>query len=188
MHKTNTVNTASSSISVDTLIERIEIRKKWEIDNPIQATLQAFLNFFRYRIPTIIDDAKWEVIWGFQRMFQGYDDRYLWSHCSENARLTLIALKWLKKNKLGYPVAVVTKRDKYDWESNSHDKIYQKRWKQSLDKMIKGFEAKLAEDDVHIEVKGKYSHSKTMKKIKDLRKKWDIGSREYAKYYGCLWE
>lgn len=55
-----------------------------------------------YAVPRFFKDTWYEVKWGFQRMFRGYDDRMYFSTYHEIAKIMIPVLKWYKEHKTGY--------------------------------------------------------------------------------------
>jgi len=81
-------------------MKELKAERKWGKEHYV---LQFFIdtyNFILYRIPTIIQDIRREIEWGFQRMFRGYDDPMVWNYYCENARLNIKILKHFKKGGL----------------------------------------------------------------------------------------
>ena len=172
-------------MNLDEIEKKIEDREKYYEDHPVQEFFRNLYLFFRYRIYHIFEDIWYSIKWGFQRMFRGYDDQMLWGYPHQNARYTLAILKWLQKNKHGYPII-----DEADILPN-HD-IHpdaQRKWNIALGKMARGFEAFIKEDEVFIrDANGKYDHETSEIERKRLRKIWEEGSAIYIKHYGCLWD
>ena len=71
---------------------------------------------------------------------------------------------------------------------NIWDVNYNKRWNDILDKMIKGWEAILKEDNVFLKTKEKYDHTKSEIKRKELLKIFNDGMILYTRWYRSLWD
>ena len=118
----------------------------------------------------------------------------VWSYWSENARLNIKILKHFKKIKCGYPIILLDKKEEKKWnlrwdkDSKKLDVNYNKRWNDILDKMIKGWEAILKEDDVFLKTKEKYDHKKSEIRRKELQKVFNDGMILYTKCYRNLWD
>jgi len=175
------------SLTLDDYSKKLEENAKWHKKHKVLSFFIGIHDFFRYRLWVLCDEVDLAIKFGFQRMFRGYDDSYVWGHCSENARLTLLALKELKKTKVGYPIIVVD--EKARWEMSKKEQlVYQKRWDSILGKIILGFDSFLKSDDVFLKTNGKYDHAKSEKKRQELLKRWEEGAALYIKYYGNLWD
>ncbi len=143
-----------------------------------------------YRIPGRINDARYSVKWGFQRMFRGHDDPMVWGYQFNNAEQTLTVLKKLQEIKHGSPGTddpdnvLKTKGD-----INCVDDSYHERWEEALALMIDGWQAMIDMDDVHIkDKKGKYDPKATIKELKRLEKVWNKGMTLYVANYRGLWD
>lgn len=138
----------------------------------------------------------YEVKWGFQRMFRGFDDRWYWSYYSMNAEQTLKVLKWLQKNKHGAPFTtdpdgVIPIKDEDTLTENKFDvnKNHFHRWNKALGLMVAGFEALIKEEDVHIlGPDGKYDHAASQKERDRLHEKWEKGAKLFIANYRGLWD
>ena len=181
-------------VSIDSWEKKFRAKKRWNKKHPIQAWFKNVGWFFRYRIWGILDDWRYEIKWGFQRMFRGYDDPHVWNFWAYNAELNIKVLKKLKKIKTGYPIILINKQEEKEWKLNWNkdghalNKKYNKRWNDYMDTMIKGWEAIFKEDEVHLKTNGKYDHIKSEKKRKELFKLFEEGMKLYTKHYRGLWD
>lgn len=184
----------TKSYTLEDLEKKWEANKRYDKAHPTRTAIKSVYYFFRYRIWGILDDAKYSVKWGFQRMFRGFDDPSVFSYWHENAKITVKALKSLKKTKSGYPCILLNKKEEkraeLTWDKNCPelDRLYRKRWNDIMDKMIVGWESIIKEDDVHLKTNGKYDHPRSEIKRKQLRQKFDEGMKLYVKYYRNLWD
>lgn len=179
-------------MKAEDLFKSWEEERKWKEAHPFRAFPGEAFDFFRYRIPHYVEDKLLEVKWGFQRMFRGFDDRWYWSYYSMNAEQTLKILRWMKEHKHGSPFThdpdnVLKTKDKSKGYE-IHDSFH-KRWSEALGLMIRGFEALLEEDELHLtDRKGNYDHEKTMKAREKLMKEWEKGARLFIANYLGLWD
>ena len=166
-----------------------EAEEKWKKEHPFRAFPEEVYDFFRYVIPNRIDDAWYEVKWGFQRMFRGFDDRWYWSFYSENTEQTLKALRWMQANKHGSPYThdpdnVLTLK-----ETEGEGEDFHKRWEEALQCMIDGFQALADEEDVFIYgADGKYDHAASEVERTRLHAIWEKGSKLFISNYRGLWD
>lgn len=183
-------------MTLDDLTTKWEEERKWKEAHPFRAFPGEAFDFFRYRVPRFVDDLYYEIKWGFQRMFRGFDDRWYWQYERMNAEQTLKVLKWLQKNKHGSPhvtdskkVISITEGETFaanGWEVN---KKFHDRWNKALGLMVAGFEAYIKMEDVHLLDKdGKYDHKATVKEQKRLEKKWKTGATLFIDNYRGLWD
>lgn len=172
-------------ISIEEYNEKCKQRDEYDAVHPIRTVFKEIRIFFRCRIWHILDDWKYKIKWGFQRMFRGYDDPFVWSHYYWNSVYTIAALKELKRTHIGHPAILTEENDLHDDQSVEKNS---KRWDDLLDQMIAGFEAILEEDEVHIETEGKYDHEKSEIKRKELHDIFEKGMTLYMKYYRHLWD
>lgn len=178
------------------LFAKWEEERKWKEAHPFRAFPGEAYDFVRYVVPRVIGDTLREIKWGFQRMFRGYDDRWLWQYEQMNSELTVKILKWLQKNKHGSPFVhdpygVIDIKEEETHGENKWDvnKKFHDRWNKCLGLIIAGFEAYIKMDDVHIFDKdGKYDHEASEKVRKQLDKKWKTGSKLFVANYRGLWD
>ena len=165
-----------------TYSECLQEQEQWKHDHPIRSTLRDALLTVRY-VPLRVLGETWdEVKYGFQRMFRGYDDRMVWGHYTENARMTLAALKRLKQGKLGAPGT-------FDPDGVLVASGYFERWDEALQLMIDGFQAMLDKDDVFIcNESGHYDLKANRAEQKRLHAIWKKGARLYIANYEGLWD
>jgi len=148
--------------------EHEELRKK----HFIQSFFISIYDFFRYRICHIIDDAKYEVKWGFQRMFRGYDDTAFWSLDRYLLDIILPVLKEYREN--GHGIAIVDGFEEKPFEEQ------EKEWHRILDSMINSFQM-LKEDDEDFVIHDKEWYEKHYQQIQE-------GLQLFAKHYQTLWD
>ena len=171
--------------------------KKWKVDfapSFFESAEKLFSNDLKYLIPRKIDDWKFEIEWAWQRVFRGYDDRMIWDlHFYLSEYLPKIIRK-LAKNAYGYP-ASINKKDKKEFKNI-------KDWKNTLEKIAKGFDAagKIDRDEFMKKIKLKkprkdmfgedsYIDYKVDKKYyKQLTKEFNVGIELFKKYFFNLWD
>lgn len=177
-------------ITLEELEKRWEEEKTYRANNPTYDFFLSIQEFFT-RLPDRLNDWKYEIIYAWDRVFRGFDDRMIFSFHYEHADLCLKVLKILRDDKHGSPVVL----DAVDWEEWGHgeneelsDKNH-KMWIEIMDKMIAGFEAQLALDEVYILGKdGNYDHAASQIERERLNKIWEEGMGLFIKHYGALWD
>lgn len=183
-----------SLVSSDDFFKKLQAKEKWYSKRPIRRFFKDAWWWIRYGILNKISDIKCSIKWGFQRMFRGYDDPMVWGYWHENAKLNVTLLKRLKETKIGYPIILLDKQEekKFGKSWGKHDKslhkMYEKRWDETMDKIIAGWQAIIDEDDVFLKTNGKYDHAKSDIKRKKLMKAFEEGMTLYTKHYRGLWD
>lgn len=178
------------------MLDKWDEEEKWAKEHPFRAFPGKAFDFVWYTIPRILNDARYEVKWGFQRMFRGFDDRWYWSYYSMNAEQTVKVLKRMQKHKHGAPFTtdpdnVIDIKDEDTLTDDKYDvnKKHFDRWNKALGLMIAGFEALIKEDDVHIlDENGKYDHEASQKERERLMAKWEKGAKLFVANYRGLWD
>ena len=120
-----------------------------------------------YKIYHMIDNLIESVVFGFQRMFRGYDNSAYWCLHSYLTDIAIPVLKNMRDYGFGVPYNDDTKK----FHTN-------REWKTRLNKMIKAFEI-IQKDD------WEYNNSKKLKKQKEIIK---IGLKEFSDYFTALWD
>ena len=131
------------------------------------------VKYFPWRLGFKIKNLYYQVKYGFQRMFRGYDDTEVF-----NADLTFIdrylkILKDFRKNHYGYPLSITNEQ-----------------WDDILDEMIKHLSL-MTEDNVKTELKKGMPDSfepdyKTVNEIMDRHK--DEFFKLFSKWFYNLWD
>ena len=131
------------------------------------------VKYFPWRLGFKIKNLYYQVKYGFQRMFRGYDDTEV-----SNADLTFIdrylkILKDFRKNHYGYPLSITNEQ-----------------WDDILDEMIKHLSL-MTEDNVETELKKGMPDSfepdyKTVNEIQDKHK--DEFFKLFSKWFYNLWD
>lgn len=131
------------------------------------------VKYFPWRLGFKIKNLYYQVKYGFQRMFRGYDDTEVF-----NADLTFIdrylkILKDFSKNHYGYPLGITNEQ-----------------WDDILDEMIKHLSL-MTEDNVKTELKKGMPDSfepdyKTVNEIMDRHK--DEFFKLFSKWFYSLWD
>lgn len=173
-------------MTLDELTEKWEADKQWDLKNPVRSNFKQAWYFIIYRIPARLTDLRYEIKWGFQRMFRGYDDSLVWGYWYENAKLNVKVLKQLKKIKHGVPYTL-----EETTSDISHDEEFErqeKAWDIVMDKMINAWQAIIDEDDVHIKTDGKYDVEKSHVEREHIMKIFTEGMSEYTIWYRSLWD
>lgn len=119
-----------------------------------------------------IKELKRDIKYAYQRVVRGYDDMFIWEMRSEHSRLMIKALKQFKESHVGSPI--IRKKDLHSKNTTNNCHTY---WTSILDKMITGFEAKIALDNFP-----------EKKQIKKLEKQWNEGIQLFIKHYDSLWD
>lgn len=169
-------------------------KKKWGV----------LIHWFAYKLPwwlrwgikMKIDESIQAVKFAYQRVVRGYDDRWRWGLYYESTKQTIEVLKWMREHKHGScyitdTAKVLKTKPKYSVKDKKKyfDLNVHKRHDEALDLMIKGFEAFMEADDVHIvDKKGKYDHKATMKERARLEKIYKTGARLYIDNLRGLWD
>ena len=185
---------APKGITIEDLQKSWKARDRWRRQHFVQAFFINIWEVIKWRIPQKLEDAKYEVIYAWQRAFRGYDDVMVFSYWSENARLNIKILKELKKIKHGYPIILLNKKEEARWKLSwkKHDKELSKRdqarWVDYMKKMIAGWQAILDEDNVHITKRGKYDRRASDILRAKHRKIWEEGMILYTQHYRGLWD
>jgi hypothetical protein len=122
-----------------------------------------------YDIKFFCNDVKNEIMWCFQRIFRGYDDRWHWSIADELTPILIDCLNFYKKSKDGYPCDFKTREE----------------WNNIIETMIEGFKA--GRDLEYIYYKKFKSDDELVEEYNRLRKIKDKGKKLFAKYYDNLW-
>lgn len=182
--------TQSKGISFEELQKEWKKQEEWDAAHPIRAFVYGIPDFFIYVIPRKLGDWQRDVKWGFQRMFRGYDDPYVWNFHYCHAELNLKALKKLREIKHGSPYVhdpdgVLKTKSK---KNVVDDKIHE-RWEECLNLIIRGFEAMIEIDDVHILDKdGTYDPKATKKQRDKLMLEWEKGMKLFVANYRGIWD
>ena len=157
-------------------------------------------------------DVYREVKFAYQRLTRGWDDRAVWSIDWWLDRMMPDVLRKLKKDKHGTPMSMFPTdaeyvRDDGNPTEAAHD-IAIRRWEETLDKMIAGFEAHRRMDEgLYEEELGEYPlrrpdgvSKEDWKKVSDERYKasrlleerdqkiFEEGMKLFVEHYGSLWD
>jgi hypothetical protein len=126
-----------------------------------------FSDSWRYSIPRWFNEMYYEIKYGFQRMFRGYDDKMLWGTYYEISKIMIEVLKWNKEHKQGYGYI-----EELGIDASIED--LEKKWNEIYDRMIVGF--KIIIDDERL-----IPLPEDEAKIKDALEL-------FAKYFRNLWD
>ncbi len=131
---------------------------------------KCFSNNPIYLIPRMITDFKYEIIWAWQRVFKGYDERWDWGTVSQLQTIMPKCLRELKRIHHGCPPDL--------WDKSKKKKECWK-WTMILEKIARGFEASA---ELHELAKNKG------KKFEKLIKERNEGLKLFVKYFENLWD
>ncbi len=148
-------------------------KKKWKVvysKGFMNDMERLFSNNPIYSIPRFFSNAKYEIKCAWQRVFRGYDDSWNWGLYQQLQTIIPKCVRWMKKNHLGCPGNL------YD-EKNKRDNCW--KWKEILEKIAKGFEAKQKISDNYL-FKGK--------RFEKLDKQQKEGMKLFVKYFNNLWD
>jgi len=146
--------------------------KEWRKIHFIQSLFISVYDFFRYSIWHILDDTMFEIKWGFQRMFRGYDDTAFWNLDRYLLDIILPVLTEYREHGNGIPIV-----DGFE-EKSFEEK--EKEWNRILDTMINSFQM-IKEDDENYSIHDKEWYEKHYAQIQE-------GLQLFAKYYQTLWD
>jgi len=121
-----------------------------------------FTDIFRYKIPAVYSNYKYEIRMMYQLITKGYNNRQIYEFKSEMAELHIKLLTEFNKTKCGYP-------------SGLNDV----KWTEILDTIIDGFKAQQELNDM-------WEYDKKLEA--KLLKRWNKGMELYTKWYGNLWD
>jgi hypothetical protein len=127
----------------------------------------------------------------YQRITRGWDDSQTWNLDYEIAKFIVPRLKRFKEITIGVPCNLPSFN--IDQRSEDADKKAEKEWDDILDKMIKGFEWLLKEDDwvfdsysdPSLTDKAKYEEYKKRQRL--VQKEVTEGLNLFKIYYRNLW-
>jgi len=183
----------SDNKTYDTVGEMFDdMKKEFKNNHPFQYWIDHSLfsakGFFGYAPhvffirPWIAIEFVWgHVVWAWQRVFNGYDDRVIWGIDFYLSRMMPLWLQQLKEKKHGVP-GIMFEEEDHDKNGNVLDDSLEKRLKEYnaiLDKIILGFKS-YTELDNRCDIRSK--------EYKVLRKNFDQGFDLLKKYYGTLWD
>jgi len=148
-------------------------KKKWKVKfTPgfLEDCKRLFSNNPRYAIPRFFSNTWFEIRMGCQRLTRGYDDRWNWELRGMLEEVIPKCVRWIKKNGIGCC------EDLYD-EKRKGNECW--RWKDILEKIAQGFEAK-EKIYQNLLYKGK--------RYEKLKAKEKEGMKLFVKYFDNLWD
>jgi hypothetical protein len=174
--------------SGESLMEAMERYKREQAARPWYVRYSEAIWETLVEDPIEYADDKWhELKWAWQRVVRGYDDRYIWSYHYYNAEQTLEVLKWFKSDKTGIPCISEDASFAEPWDRSYKEN--EEAWNNILGKMIAGFEAVQAMEDVHVRKDdGTFDADATIAEYKRLEAIWLEGGALYIKHYRALWD
>jgi hypothetical protein len=117
-----------------------------------------------YDISNLIKNSRNQIVYAWQRVFRGFDDRMFWGVSNQLSPMMVKVMDWYIKNKSGYPASLT-----------------EKEWNSILKQIKEGFEADIKLD--------KMDFGKDWKRKWDrLEKKRKKGLMFFAKYYADIWD
>lgn len=140
-----------------------------------------------FRFPSFLcnraSDLFYEIKWGWQRAFRGWDDTAVWSldQWLDDRLPNIITV--LKENKSGIPNDIFEKGeiDENGHVSEENEKRAHDRWNKELDKMIAGFVASRKLRDLDYNWRDKVEEQA-------IKKVFDEGMQSFVKHYHSLWD
>ena len=122
-----------------------------------------------------------EIIWAWQRVFKGFDDRVIWSIDWYLAEKIPLWIQRLKETKHGVPFSMFTddQLSSPNGISNESTDIASIKWNVVLDKIILGFESYIKFKDMYDIHSDEYIQ---------LDKDFKIGFNLFKKHFGDLWD
>ena len=148
-------------------------KKKWTVEyHPqfIKDYRRLFSNNPIYSVPRFFRNVRNEIVWAWQRVFRGFDDRWYWGLYNQLEWIIPKVIRWMKKNHHGCP-------------SNLYDKTRKRnqcwKWTEILEKIAQGFEAS-EKIDREVLWKGK--------RYEKLNKKRKEGMKLFSKFFRSLWD
>jgi hypothetical protein len=126
-----------------------------------------------------------QIIWAWQRVFRGWDDRVCWSiDIWLNENMPNI-LREYKRIMHGTPMDFFEgfPHDENYCYSKEYEKKAEQLWINEIDKMIAGFEAAKESHDIEWNTIEEYNE-----KEKNLKEIFETGMKSFTKYYGNLWD
>lgn len=145
-----------------------ELKKDLENISPIERAY-----YFMFRTFMRFADVKYNlrrIKWFFMRAKNGWAPCDTWSLDAYLSSWMPEALRYLKKNRNGFP-------------SNSSDK----EWEDILEKMALGFEASRKQDDIELG-KGEGAVDEYKKKMDELEAIRKEGMNLFVEHYDALWD
>ena len=140
--------------------------KKWKVKTTpeFENSLERLFSFnLRYLIPRLVENARYEIKWFFQRGFRGYDDRMVFSFYSQFAELAVKVLIHYRKIQMSLPIG-----------------MSEKEWNKIVDKIIEAFKAV---PEIH---EATWDMDKA--KLKELKKTFIDGMDLLKEHYQNLWD
>jgi hypothetical protein len=200
MAKTEQKENSPKGITIENL--RAQWAEEERLENEFKEKWGSFMHWTKYKLPWWVRYGLWfklgegkrSIIYAYQRVHRGYDDRMVWGFNTYAIEQMLEILKWHRENRMGSPYVTdeanvlktkekTTKKDPYD------DKNVHKRYDEALDIMIEGFQSLLDIDEVHIEDKtGEYDHKASQKERDRLWAKWQKGAKLFVDNINGIWD
>ena len=155
-----------------------ELKQKWaeeeayRLEHKLIAFFEDVRDFFRWTIPRVLNDWRYEVKWAYQRVVRGYDDSAKWSLNGYITDIALPCLVSMRDNMHGCPGYLA---DGTTVEEGM------KKWREILNKMIFSFEL------MHEEEYGNYVN-RTSEEWEEWNKKVKEGLHLFVEHYHSLWD
>lgn len=123
------------------------------------------------------------IKWAWERVFQGWDERVVWSIDYHLDIMIPLWVRKLKTDNIGFPITMYNEEDYIDENYNTSEESTakaSKKWDDILDKIAEGFEAHKRMEDESVWI----NHPE----YETLNKKFEEGFDLFKKYYGNLWD
>ena len=165
---------------------------KKELDRRYMSLPGWYWTLRRWFLYTITIEWRRDIKWFFQRHIRGYDDTATWATGDYLSKLIVKHLKLFRKaGKMGVPGPFIVDGDDNDLTKGT------KKFNDTLDKMIEGWEYFANEDDIHAELYEKYTKNRKndeklpkeyFDEINSLSKKAEENAKLFITYINCLWD
>lgn len=180
------------SVSLDDLFKEMDERRekrprliKW-IDTWFGGSLAGYRVSYSIIRPHLVIEEWWrQILWAWQRVFRGWDDRASWSVDYWLDDKMIEILTRLKETKHGTPMSFFDGFDyneNYEYSDEDHKKA-NALWDAEIDKMISAFKASKELEEVVFVTKEQY-----FAECERLNSVFEEGMKSFTKYYKALWD
>lgn len=180
------------SVSLDDLFKEMDEREerrprliKW-IDTWFGGGLAGYRVSYSIIRPHLVIAEWWrQVVWAWQRVFRGWDDRASWSVDYWLDDKMIAILTRLKETKHGTPTDFFDgfeHDENYGYSDEDHNKATT-LWDAEIDKMISAFKASKELEELDFITREQYSAER-----KRLNGIFEEGMKSFTKYYKSLWD
>ena len=161
-----------TTYTIDDLRSEWDKHELWMKEHFVLAFFVNVFEFFRYRVPANISEARLAVKWAYQRVVRGYDDPFVWSMYSEHSKMMIAALTKLRNSHVGSPMP--------DVDDDTID--IHALWESQLDTIIDGFKAMQEMEELT------WSDAFNKEKQQELDERFTTGMKLFTKHYRSLWD